>query len=167
MIRPSFREGAVSPVVGVMLMLAVTVMIAAIVSTYAGGFSDTSEKVPQTSFKVRANLLENRTYFDHAGGDPISLNSVQVVFLSEENKTTLTKSDIGRICVNFTPVGTSESTLKAGDTFYIEGETPDNTFFDHSGIKFGKLVLMNEKEVTWMVIDTRSSKTISMGSLYL
>jgi FlaG/FlaF family flagellin (archaellin) len=150
-----------------MLMLSVTVMIAAVVSTYAGGFSDTGDKVPQTSFKVRANLLENRTYFDHAGGDPVSLDTIQVVFLSGENKTTLTKSDIGRTCVNFTQVGTSGSTIKAGDTFYLEGETPHNTFTDHSGIKFGKLVLMEEKEVTWMVVDTRSSKTISMGSFYL
>jgi FlaG/FlaF family flagellin (archaellin) len=150
-----------------MLMLAVTVMIAAVVSSYAGGFSDTGEKVPQTSFKVRVNLLENRTYFDHAGGDPVSLNTIQVVFVSGEKKATLTKADIGTNCVNFTQVGSSESTVKAGDTFYIEGETPANSFTDHSGMRFGKLVLMEETEVTWMVIDTRSSKTVSMGSMYL
>lgn len=167
MIRPSARGDAVSPVVGVMLMLSVTIMVAAIVSTFAGGFSDTGEKVPQTSFKVRANLLENRTYFDHAGGDPVSLGTIQVVFLSGENTTMLKKSDIGTICINFTQVGTAENTIKAGDTFYLEGETPDNTFADHSGIRFGKFLLMEDKEVTWMVVDTRSSKTISMGSLYL
>ncbi|MDO8872032.1 MAG: type IV pilin N-terminal domain-containing protein [Methanoregula sp.] len=165
--RPGLRQDAVSPVVGVMLMLAVTVMIAAVVSTFAGGFSDTSEKVPQTSFKVRVNLLENRTYFDHAGGDPLSLNTIQVVFLSGENKTTLTKADMGKNCINFTQVGSSQTTIKAGDTFYLEGETPTNTLNDHSGIKFGKLTLMEETEVAWMVIDTRSSKTVSMGSMYL
>jgi FlaG/FlaF family flagellin (archaellin) len=47
--RTHFFEDAVSPVVGVMLMLAVTVMIAAVVSAFAGGFSDTGEKVPQAS----------------------------------------------------------------------------------------------------------------------
>lgn len=167
MIRQGLCQDAVSPVVGVMLMLSVTIMIAAVVSTFAGGFSDTSEKVPQTSFNVRVNLLENRTYFDHAGGDPLSLTTIQVVFLSGEKKTTLTKADIGKNCINFTQVGTSGTTIKAGDTFYIEGETPTNSLTDHSGIKFGKLVLREETEVTWMVIDTRSSKTISMGSMYL
>jgi FlaG/FlaF family flagellin (archaellin) len=161
------RQDAVSPVVGVMLMLAVTVMIAAIVSAYAGGFSDTGDKVPQTSFKVRANLLENRTYFDHAGGDPVSLTNIQVAFISGEKKTTLTRTDIGKNCINFTQVGTSGTTIKAGDTFYLEGETPGNSLSDHDGIRFGNLVLMEETEVTWMVIDTRSSKTISMGSLFL
>jgi len=144
-----------------MLMLAVTVMIAAVVSTFAGGFSDTSDKVPQTSFKVRVNLLENRTYFDHAGGDPLSLNTIQVVFLSGEKKTTR------KNCINFTQVGTSGTTIKAGDSFYVEGETPANSLSDRDGIRFGKLALMEETEVTWMVIDTHSSKTISMGSMYL
>lgn len=167
MILQISRQDAVSPVVGVMLMLAVTVMIAAVVSTYAGGFSDSSDKVPQTSFKVRANLLENRTYFDHTGGDPVSLNTVQVVFISGEKKTTLSKADVGRNCINFTQVGTSGTTIKVGDTFYLEGETPANSLLDHTGIRFGNLVLREEQEVNWMVVDTRSSKTISMGSLYL
>lgn len=148
-------------------MLAVTIMIAAVVSTFAGGFSDTGEKVPQASFKVRVNLLENRTYFDHAGGDPVSLNTIQVVFVSGEKKTTLSRADVGRNCINFTQVASDQTTIKAGDTFYIEGETPSNTLSDHSGIRFGKLVLREETEVTWMVVDTRSSKTISMGSMYL
>ena len=162
-----FNADAVSPVVGVMLMLAVTVMIAAVVSAFAGGFSDTGERVPQASFKVRVNLLENRTYFDHAGGDPVSLNTIQVAFLSGEKKTTLTRADIGRTCINFTQVGDVQTTVKAGDTFYIEGETPTNVIGDSSGIEYGNLRMYPDTEVTWMVIDTRSSKTVSMGSMYL
>lgn len=156
-----------SPVVGVMLMLAVTVMIAAIVSAFAGGFSDAAgEKVPQASFKVRVNLPENRTYFDHAGGDPISLSNIRVAFISGEKKTTLSQGDIGRTCINFTQVGDAGTTIKAGDTFFIESETPTN-IKDGSGLKFGSLKIFPDNETTWMVIDTRSSKTVSMGSLYL
>ena len=147
-----------------MLMLSVTIMIAAIVSAFAGGFSDTSEKVPQSSFKVRINLLENRTYFDHTGGDPVSLTKIQVVFLRGEQKTTLARADIGRNCINFTQVGSSENTVKAGDTFYLEGEDPSGI---HDTIQFGNLSLKKNSEVTWMVIDTHSSKTVAMGSLYL
>lgn len=167
MIRSCSLQDAVSPVVGVMLMLSVTVMIAAVVSSYAGGFSETGEKVPQTSFSVRPNLLENRTYFDHAGGDPLSLSTIRVVFLKGEQKTTLSRADVGEICVNFTQVGSSESTLRAGDTFFIEGETPTNTLADHSGIVFGNFSMKKNNEITWMVIDSRSSKTVAMGSLFL
>jgi FlaG/FlaF family flagellin (archaellin) len=149
-----------------MLMLAVTVMIAAVVSAFAGGFSDTGEKVPQASFKVRVNLLENRTYFDHAGGDPISLANTKVAFIVGERKATISRADIGKTCINFTQVGDPGTTIKAGDTFFIEGETPTNVK-DGSGLKFGNLNLHKESEVTWMVIDSRSSKTVSMGSLFL
>lgn len=170
MIQVRNWQDAVSPVVGVMLMLAVTVMIAAIVSAFAGGFNDSSEKVPQSSFKMRVNLLENRTYFDHAGGDPVSLNTLRVVFINGEEKTTLSRADIGRTCINFTQVGTDGTTIKAGDTFYLEGETPANTLssiHDHNGIRFGQFDMIEENETTWMIIDAGSSKTISMGTVYL
>jgi hypothetical protein len=45
-------ETAVSPVVGVMLMLAITVMIAAIVSAAAGGLSGTEKKAPSAILDV-------------------------------------------------------------------------------------------------------------------
>ncbi len=165
MIRANRSDGAVSPVVGVMLMLAVTVMIAAVVSVFAGGFSDTGEKVPQTSFKVRVNLDENAIYFDHAGGDPLSLHNTRVAFIVGERKATLSPADVGENCEKFQQVGDLNGmTIKAGDTFFIEGESLSS---GRSGIRFGNLELEEENEVTWMVIDTRSSKTVSMGSLYL
>ena len=45
-------DSAVSPVVGVMLMLAITVMIAAIVSAAAGGLSGTGKKAPSAILDV-------------------------------------------------------------------------------------------------------------------
>lgn len=45
-------DTAVSPVVGVMLMLAITVMIAAIVSAAAGGLSGTEKKAPSAILDV-------------------------------------------------------------------------------------------------------------------
>lgn len=45
------NERAVSPVVGVMLMLVVTIIIAAVVSAFAGGLSTGSKKAPVASFE--------------------------------------------------------------------------------------------------------------------
>jgi len=161
------REAAVSPVVGVMLMLAVTVMIAALVSAFAGGFSESPDKTPQSTIKVRASLYDNRTYFDHAGGDPFSLNTIRVALQAGENKTTLRKTDTNGIVVNFTQVGSTETTIRPGDTFYIESETPDNILHENNGIRFGNTLFLKNQEVTWMIIDTRTSKTIAIGSVYL
>ena len=146
-----------------MLMLAVTVMIAAVASAFAGGFSESSEKVPQAGFQARVNLDNNITYFDHSGGDPVSLDYTRIVFIDRENKTTLSRFDIGKTCLNYTQVGSAGSTIKAGDTISVTGEPYD----EKTGIRYGNFVMKEEDEVTWMIIDTRSSKTIAMGSFYL
>ena len=46
------NERAVSPVVGVMLMLVVTIIVAALVSSFAGGLGDTAEPAPTTAFEI-------------------------------------------------------------------------------------------------------------------
>ena len=157
------RQDAVSPVVGVMLMLAITVMLAAAASAFAGSFAGSSDKVPQAGFHVRVSLPENLTYFDHAGGDPLSLENTRVVFIDRENKTTISRADIGRTCLNFTQVGSGGTTIKVGDSFAIIGEP----YGDHTGIRYGNFSMKEEDEITWMVIDTRTSKTIAIGSFYL
>lgn len=47
------NEEGVSPVVGVMLMLVVTIIIAAVVSGFAGGLASTQQKAPAASFECR------------------------------------------------------------------------------------------------------------------
>ena len=50
--RMKSRDGAVSPVVGVMLMLVVTIIIAAVVSAFAGGMGKTTDKAPSVSIET-------------------------------------------------------------------------------------------------------------------
>ena len=65
MIKNNRRTEAVSPVVGVMLMLVVTVIIAAVVSAYAGGMIITSnQKVPTGSFNCK---ITNGGSWDNSG----------------------------------------------------------------------------------------------------
>jgi FlaG/FlaF family flagellin (archaellin) len=159
---------AVSPVVGVMLMLAVTVMIAAIVSSYAGGFAGNAEKTPQASIRVTPDLDFHRIYFEHDGGDPFQLSSIYVVLRSGDNQTTLSSIDAGSSRLKaFQEVGGNASgtdtTIKAGDTFFIEG----NGIADDAGMKFGSMALTNNTRITWLVIHKTTGKTISMGEFYL
>jgi len=51
--RKTVQEHAVSPVVGVMLMLVVTIIIAAVVSAFAGGMGSGIQKAPQASIDVK------------------------------------------------------------------------------------------------------------------
>jgi len=163
---------AVSPVVGVMLMLAVTVMIAAIVSTYAGGFSGGAEKSPQSSIRATPVLAQNNNnpgiYFEHEGGDPFMLSSINVVLRSGDNETSLSANDAGSSKVqSFTEVGnswgSSDTTIKAGDTFFIGGWD----YGSGTGMQFGSMVLTNNTPITWLVVDKETGKTISTGEFYL
>ena len=88
------RESAVSPVVGVMLMLVVTIIIAATVSAFAGGLVGTTDKAPQAAFDVKivntywAGSGNDVTMtITHLGGDPIDTARTKII-TSWTNKTT-------------------------------------------------------------------------------
>jgi len=83
-IKIRYRKG-VSPVVGVMLMLIVTVILAAVVNSFAGGLAGTLEKTPQASFDVKIRSMESGSMgtpefvMKHLGGDPVDTDSVKLV----------------------------------------------------------------------------------------
>ena len=94
------RDDAVSPVVGVMLMLVVTIIIAAVVSGFAGGLAGGVQSTPQASI-VATEIVVNEAYdtitvnnmapnpvadkaadiyviFEHKGGDGLNLNNIEI-----------------------------------------------------------------------------------------
>ena len=94
------KDDAVSPVIGVMLMLVVTIIIAAVVSSFAGGLAGDTQKTPQASL-VAKEIVVNEAYdaiivdnmapnpvsgkaadiyvvFEHKGGDGINLDDIDV-----------------------------------------------------------------------------------------
>lgn len=93
------KDSAVSPVIGILLMLVVTIIIAAVVSGFAGGFAGDTSKAPQASI-VAKDIVVNEAYdgsntdydfnvvagkaadiyvvFEHQGGDGINLNNVEI-----------------------------------------------------------------------------------------
>jgi FlaG/FlaF family flagellin (archaellin) len=94
------KDEAVSPVVGVMLMLVVTIIIAAVVSAFAGGLAGDTQATPQATLMAKeivvkeaydASTVNNMAphpvsdkaadiylIFEHMGGDGINLNSIEV-----------------------------------------------------------------------------------------
>jgi len=87
------KDDAVSPVVGVMLMLVVTIIIAAVVSGFAGGLASTQEKAPQASIAISTSTLSDGNFdikFEHQGGDPIRTKECQfITFLTLPNGTVI------------------------------------------------------------------------------
>ncbi|WP_214021235.1 type IV pilin N-terminal domain-containing protein [Methanoculleus sp.] len=109
MIRKS--DEAVSPVIGVMLMLVVTIIIAAVVSAFAGGLAGDQQKTPQVSLKAEPVIqafAEGKTLtedyedgftaangieFENVGGDTFRLTDINVVLDCGGTKYTITFDD--------------------------------------------------------------------------
>ena len=78
-------DDGVSPVVGVMLMLSVTVIIAAIVSAAAGGLSGTEKKSPSAVLEVRfydnlsyGSFSANTMKIEHISGNPLQTKDLSI-----------------------------------------------------------------------------------------
>jgi FlaG/FlaF family flagellin (archaellin) len=141
------HESAVSPVVGVMLMLVVTIIIAAVVSAFAGGMSSDQSKTPQATIKASVDIekiedtdktdwaptypagftAKNGLLFEHQGGDPFELADIYIQMQSGD-----AKYDID----TFDPIQTTDGNcLPASVKSYIE-EVGDTDGFIMPGDKF-------------------------------
>jgi hypothetical protein len=125
------QENAVSPVVGVMLMLVVVIIIAAIVSAYAGGAVSGQKKTPQASITGKFSI-SNGLEITHAGGDPLPTNDLTFTIrdnpvfgpnLEQMSAQVLDKTNItkGNGKYMMYPDGSMDFTsFVAGDTLYID-----------------------------------------------
>jgi archaeal type IV pilus assembly protein PilA len=80
----SRNDYAVSPVVGVMLMLVVTIIIAAIVSAFAGGMGSSQKTAPQVTFKAEYSVTDGMKIY-HNGGDTLSIGDFQILLTPSRN----------------------------------------------------------------------------------
>ncbi len=127
-------ENAVSPVVGVMLMLVVTIIIAAIVSAYAGGTVSGVKKAPQATITGKFSI-GNGFEITHAGGDSLALQNTRFVIrdgpifgsgLEQKTADILNKSVIqntrtGNYVTSSDGTTYTENSFIPGDTLWISG----------------------------------------------
>jgi len=112
---------AVSPVVGVMLMLVVTIIIAAVVSAFAGGLGQSSQKAPQLSIGAEAHDGQY-IIIDFKGGDTISGSAIKVRTFIPLGTYKDMSQEINLANVTYLPtntVGISTQTLQTGDKIKV------------------------------------------------
>ena len=140
------KDEAVSPVVGILLMLVVTIIIAAVVSGFAGSLASDQTKAPQVSLEVKGIIQDiadedttnyqpdypagfeaaNGLEFVHKGGDSFALSDV---YIRLQSGSTSTIVDVGDV------IDSSETCLPNSVTSYIM-EIGDNDGFIKPGDKF-------------------------------
>ena len=74
------KDDAVSPVIGVMLMLSITIILAAVLMAFAGGMADTKPATP--SVDLSAAFVKNGSDIvlcvSHDGGDALNPDDIKV-----------------------------------------------------------------------------------------
>ena len=72
-------DDAVSPVIGVILMVAITVILAAVIGTFVLGLTGTVKKPPQAQFTFDETGTNANIDVTHDGGDPVDAANVEIV----------------------------------------------------------------------------------------
>ena len=124
------NEDAVSPVIGVMLMLVVTIVIAAVVAAFAGGIATDTEPTPSVVLTADAYPAKDanpaKVVLQSLSGDRLETAGLDVVVYSGDG-TLLAKGAVPTTEKYFTPgmkltvelAVENGQTIKAGDRIQI------------------------------------------------
>ncbi len=174
--RMSRSEDAVSPVIGVMLMIVVTVIIAAVVSAFTGGIGIEEHKVPNAALEVTPDLDGNGTIeFHQEGGSVLDIDEILVQLECEGRTITLSNGDTMTGHANFSYItelgGRADGYIDAGDRFIL---TPDKNdavnkcfVFQTSTMAANNFTVPYNSRVSYLVLDKNSGKAIQMGEFRL
>jgi FlaG/FlaF family flagellin (archaellin) len=174
----TLKEDAVSPVVGVMLMLVVTIVIAAIVSAFAGGIPADTAKPPQVTLSVAPAVDDLGIVFRHTGGDAFALKDISVQLQSLDATFTIDSSALKSSTGEgyFSMVGGGDDTfIQPGDAILLEANSYQwSTDEDSAEYLVWKPVgapasfeARINAPLGYKVIDKKSGKTIQSGSIIL
>ncbi|MDH7593875.1 MAG: type IV pilin N-terminal domain-containing protein [Methanomicrobiales archaeon] len=155
-------ERAVSPVVGVMLMLTITIIVAAVISAFAGGLGAPQERTPQLT--VTASVYNSTTLcLDHMGGDAIPLEDIVIVLDQAEKSLRFSNATLDRAQENDMRIKAGGSLYRSGDTLVLKGIlSTDATCFNTTS---ASIALSHGKEFTWTLLSSRGDAILARGRL--
>jgi FlaG/FlaF family flagellin (archaellin) len=178
------HDRGISEVFGVMLILTITLIVACVVTVFAGGFSFDAK-----TDAISANIVASDLYmdgdnscayilFDHVSGDPVDLNSIVITLgirSSAKTTTRITNADqptgldetgskLTHYLKNYG--GEDKSKITVGDRFvlYADGIDDDGIFWMNEDADEKFSVPMNDY-ITYRIVDTRSNRPISSGTI--
>ncbi len=105
------NEEAVSPVIGVILMVAITVILAAVIAAFVFGMGP-PKQAPQASLRTSSvNITGSSVTVEHQGGADIILGDAKVIIEQGSNRYT------------YPAAGNSTERLVAGDKLIVSSNT--------------------------------------------
>ena len=125
------KEDAVSEVVGIMILLTITVVLAAVVALAATSMVGETEK-PLSAEITAVSVTGGEVIFELISGEPFTLSDIRVVLGVRENSTE-PKSIAG---TKLTPLVSGTNTIFLGDRFKLTLEGMTVSTGDHLTYRF-------------------------------
>jgi len=157
-------DRAVSPVIGVILMVAITVILAAVIGTFVLGLGDSlNDGTPQAAFSIGdTDVNDNETELRKTAGADIPLQDLRVVVdVDDGADTTTSVFDLGENSAGDSP----EIDWRTGDRATItldagpgELEVRDNTF---TADPDDATAIANDDEITITVVHKPSGGSVA------
>ncbi|MDK2939893.1 MAG: archaeal type pilus assembly protein PilA [Methanolobus sp.] len=145
------NEDAVSPVIGVILMVAITVILAAVIAAFVFGMGP-PEQAPQASLRASTATVDGFTSIklEHQGGDAVYVDSAH------------TRITLDSVLVNVTLANADTNAFDAGETLYICNQTgPDYVLDTMSNSTANAAIAASGESVNLKLIDVNSQQMIA------
>jgi flagellin-like protein len=123
-INSKSQDDAVSPVIGVILMVAITVILAAVIAAFVFGMAGNIQSSKTVGITFNLNSANQGVATISGGTDLASLNSVNYT-LNNGNETQLFVAGTGNISVG--KIATTSATIAKGSRVIIIGYFSDGT----------------------------------------
>ena len=149
------KEDAVSPVIGVMLMLVITIIIAAVITGFATDLSKDTSSTPMALMDIDYVEL-NGGYVKsfgivHKGGDAVPLNELQVTYVTNAGESIGMLNVLETSQVSVIGNEGANAVVSTGDVIkVVPGNDASNKIIDGSG-------------VAWTVTHAKSKGVIAKG----
>ncbi|WP_094228416.1 type IV pilin [Methanolobus psychrotolerans] len=164
-------DTAVSPVIGVMLMIVVTVILAAAVSSFANGMK-TKDDPTQASFDVSCSASDGMIIIKHMGGDVIYKEDIKILvshglpkmtgYLPKENLTFYPADQEIR------SAAMDKISLQSGQVAtYKFGEWQNSPTPSQKGYLLGDQVVMVGETFEFALVDVNTENTIFVTNVVM
>ena len=149
------NEEAVSPVIGVILMVAITVILAAVIAAFVFGLGGTQVKTPQASIKISSiTSPAGNITLTHSGGDSLDLFQTRAII--DGNSTSHNVISL----IN----GTTTQYFSVGDNLIITEAGTVKAYLNNNLVTTGSSTgnfSLSPGKITITLIDTASSQQVA------
>lgn len=150
------KEDAVSPVIGVMLMLVITIIIAAVITGFATDLSADTSSTPMALMEI--DYVEmNGDYVKsfgivHKGGDAVPLNELQITYVTNAGESIGMLNVLETSQVSVIGKEGANALVSTGDVIkVVPGDHASNKIIKGSG-------------VAWTVTHAKTNGVIAKGN---